>query len=108
MIDVDRFYLGEAIAMRDQDDHLFTYFDDEQWKRDHPDVRLTSLADVLLAMQISHAQVLKVLAAMSEVALSRPGRHPRGIPYAVRDVFLRLPAHDQNHELQIEAILALL
>ncbi|HLF79073.1 MAG TPA: DinB family protein [Dehalococcoidia bacterium] len=106
MIDVDRFYLGEAIAMRDGQDHLLAYFDDDRWKREHPDVRGTLLEDVIRGMQASHAEVLRAAAAMSEEELGRRGRHPRGLPYTVGDVLLRFPAHDENHEQQILTLLS--
>ncbi len=107
MVDVDRYYLAEALAMRDEDDHLFAYFDDEAWKREHPDIRQTPLPDVLQALNDSHAEVLRTFAGLSEADLARPGRHPRGIPYSVRNVLLRFPDHDRNHEQQIASLQAL-
>jgi uncharacterized damage-inducible protein DinB len=105
LIEVDRFYLSQALAMRDGPDHLLSYFDDEAWKRQHSGIGTTPLAEVIAGMQRSHTEVLQAVTAMSEEELSRPGRHPRGIPYTVRDVMLRLPAHDENHEQQILSLL---
>jgi uncharacterized damage-inducible protein DinB len=105
MVDVDYYYLGEALAMRDSAGHAFCYFDDDAWKRTHPEVRRLPLERVLAALDISHQTVLAMLAASNEEQLSTPGTHPRGIDYTARDVFYRLVPHDETHEQQIRQIL---
>jgi uncharacterized damage-inducible protein DinB len=102
--DVDRHWLAQALAIRDNPDHVFVHFDDDRWKRGHPDVRSEPLAAVLQSMQAAHEAVLATLAQLDDDDLQRTARHPRGIPYTVRDVFLRYPAHDENHANQIAGI----
>ena len=106
MIDVDHFYLGQALLMKDQENHRFAHFDDDNWKSQHPDIPTASLEEIIALLENSQATVLETLSTLTEVELARPGQHPRGIPYTVRDVFLRLPPHDENHREQILAILA--
>ena len=101
LVDTDYYYLGEALAMRDSHDHHFRYFDDESWKRTHPEVRRLPLDAVLDALAISHRTVLRVLATMDAEELSKRGTHPRGITYTVQDVLYRLVPHDGTHEQQI-------
>jgi DinB superfamily len=36
LVDVDRHWLREALAIRDDSDHVFVHFDDERWKEDPP------------------------------------------------------------------------
>jgi uncharacterized damage-inducible protein DinB len=48
--DVDRFYLKQALAIRDEPGRRFDYFDDEAWKRNNQDARHVSLAAVIEAM----------------------------------------------------------
>jgi uncharacterized damage-inducible protein DinB len=105
LVDVDYFYLGEALAMKDREDYLFRYFDDEDWKR-HPAVPEESIEDILKRLQESQQAVFQGLRAMTPHDLARPGRHPRGISYTVVQVFLRLPPHDAAHEDQIKRALA--
>jgi uncharacterized damage-inducible protein DinB len=102
--DVDRHWLAQALAIRADPEHTFVHFDDERWKIEHPDVRSEPLDAVLQAMQAAHETVLATLAQLDGDDLGRTARHPRGIPYAVRDVFLRYPAHDENHANQIAGI----
>jgi uncharacterized damage-inducible protein DinB len=104
LADVDYHWLGQAEAIRRDPSHLFLYFDDEQWKRDHPDVRFVPVPEVMHRLEQSHATVVHTLAGLTSAELQRAGRHPRGEPYTVREVFLRYPAHDQNHAAQIRAI----
>ena len=106
LIDCDYHYAAEALAMRDQRDHMLKHFDDEAWKAGHSDVRDTPLAGILAKLAASHAFVLRLLASMSDTDLDWPGLHPRGIPYSVRNVFLRWPQHEENHKRQITEILA--
>lgn len=101
---VDRHWLAQALAIRDNPEHLFVHFDDDRWKREHPDVRGEPLNVVLQAMHAAHDTVLTTLSQMSDTDLQRTARHPRGIPYTVRDVFLRYPAHDESHAQQIAGI----
>ncbi len=108
LIDVDRHYLAQALAIRDNPGHLFVHFDDESWKTEHPDVEDWPLAEVLGALESSFQEVMESLASLDDEDLQRVGRHPRGIPYKVRDVFLRWPTHDRNHTQQIRAVRAAL
>ncbi|MGD9895262.1 MAG: DinB family protein [Dehalococcoidia bacterium] len=102
--DVDEHWLAQALAIRDNPDHVFVHFDDERWKREHPNVRDEPLPAVLQAMQAAHDAVLATLAHLDEDDLDRAAKHPRGIAYTVRDVFLRYPTHDENHASQIASI----
>jgi uncharacterized damage-inducible protein DinB len=102
--DVDQHWLAQALAIRDNPEHLFVHFDDDRWKREHLDVRSAPLPAVLQAMQSAHDTVLATLAQLDADDLDRTARHPRDIPYTVRDVFLRYPAHDENHANQIAGI----
>jgi uncharacterized damage-inducible protein DinB len=102
--DVDQHWLAQALAIRDHPEHLFVHFDDDRWKREHPDVRSAPLSSVLQAMQAAHDTVLATLAQLDSADLERTARHPRGIPYTVLDVFLRYPVHDENHANQIAGI----
>ena len=106
LIDVDYFYLGQALAMRNHDDHHFKYFDYEAWKLQNPDIPTASLEEVIALLGRSQAVVLDTLSTLSDEELAHPGQHPRGIAYTVRDVFLRFPTHDDNHREQILGILA--
>jgi uncharacterized damage-inducible protein DinB len=106
LVDVDYHWATQALAMRDNPRHMFVGFDDAGWKEEHPDIRETPFADVLTLLAESHESVLYHLASMSDDDLDAPGLHPRGIPHTVRDVFLRYPAHDEDHTRQIEEILA--
>ena len=101
---VDQHWLAQALAMRDNPGHLFVHFDDTAWKAAHEGVRWQPPEEVLAKIDASHRAVLSALAGMSEADLDRPGLHPRGIPYTVRDVFLRFPPHDEGHRRQIEEI----
>jgi uncharacterized damage-inducible protein DinB len=102
--DVDHHWLAQALAIPDDPEHLFVHFDDDRWKRDHPDVRGEPVDAVLQAMHVAHDIVLTSLTQLSDADLQRTARHPRGIPYTVRDVFLRYPVHDDNHAEQIAGI----
>jgi uncharacterized damage-inducible protein DinB len=108
MIDVDDYYLGQALLLRGQPGAAFNYFDDEAWKRAHPGPDEFVLADLLRDLAASHQRVLDGAEELSDEELTRPGIHPRGIPYTVRDVLLRFPAHDDNHTQQIAGIRATL
>ena len=104
LVDVDRHWLHEALAIRDDTDHVFVHFDDERWKADHPDAREESLESVPASPAESHAAVIAALEGMSEGDLNRAGHHPtRGHPYTAADVFERYVAHDANHAAQIAA-----
>lgn len=104
LVDVDRHYLQQALAIRDNPNHLFVHFDDERWKTEHPDAKHAPLAQVLSTLEDSFREVVETLAGLSDEELERVGRHPRGLPYRVRDVFLRWPAHDGNHTQQMRAV----
>jgi len=104
MVDVDDFYLGQALLLREQPGVRFSHFDDSAWKRAHPLPDEFELTDVLARLAASHERVLAAAAALTDEELARPGVHPRDIPYTVRHVLLRFPPHDENHRQQIEAI----
>ncbi len=104
LIDVDEHWLTQALAIRDDSEHTFVHFDDERWKREHPDVRQQQIEDIERELTNSHTRVIDSISRMTEDELVRQGKHPRGIPYAVRDVFSRYPAHDRNHTEQIKSI----
>jgi hypothetical protein len=106
LIDTDYHYMAEALAMRNDSSHMLVYFDDVAWKDEHAGIRDTPLADVLMLLTESHDAVLRSVASLGDDDLGRPGLHPRGIAYTVRDVFMRLPAHDENHTRQIQEIVA--
>ena len=106
LVDVDYHWATQALAIRDNPSHMFVGFDDTAWKQEHAEICATPLADVLHLLAESHEAVLYHLASMTSDDLDAPGRHPRGVPYSVRDVFLRYPAHDANHTRQIEGILS--
>jgi uncharacterized damage-inducible protein DinB len=104
LIDVDNHWLDEALAIRDDSDHTFVGFDDDRWKREHPTVRQEAINDTERQLTLSHERVIQTLSLMTDDELERQGKHPRGIPYAVKEVFLRYPGHDRNHTEQIKSI----
>jgi uncharacterized damage-inducible protein DinB len=106
LADVEAHWLGQALAIRDDPEHLFVHFDDERWKREHPAVRDEPPAQVLARVERAHRAVLETLAGLTPHDLDRAGRHPRGAPYTVREVFRRYAAHDENHTAQLAAIRA--
>ena len=106
LVDTDYHYAQQAIAMRENPNHMLMHFNDEVWKAEHTAIRETPFAGILSALAESHESVLRYLASMSNADLDSPGLHPRGIAYSVRHVFLRLPQHDDNHTHQIEEIVA--
>ena len=106
LIDVDYHYLGQAMAIRDGTDHLYVGFDDARWKAEHPDDRERSLAEILGSLEKSHTAVLENVVLQTLPLLDREGRHATRGVYTVRDVFERIPVHDENHARQILEILA--
>jgi uncharacterized damage-inducible protein DinB len=102
---VDLHWLGQALAMHQNPQHLFTHFDDAAWPAAHAHIRTRPFSDVVRAVRASHAAVLAALSALHPADLARPGRHPRGIPYTVGDVFRRYLTHDRAHTDQIDAII---
>jgi uncharacterized damage-inducible protein DinB len=108
LVATDHHYVSEALAMRDKPGHMLVHFDDAAWKSEHENIRDMPLAGVVESLTESHATVLRHLQTMSDADLDTLGTHPRGIPYTVRDVFLRLPQHDENHTRQIQEIVAAL
>jgi uncharacterized damage-inducible protein DinB len=105
MADVDDHWLKQALLIRNDPDHLFVPFDDARWKADHPSILDTPWLNMIRTVEASHHAVLAALSRMTDGELAGPGRHPRGIPYTVRDVFLRYPTHDENHTRQVREIL---
>jgi uncharacterized damage-inducible protein DinB len=106
LVNVDYYYLSEALATCAQSGRTFSYFDDAQWKAHHADVRMEPVTSLLARLRGSHAAVVAATAALPLDVLATPAVHPRGIPYTVRDILLRLPSHDANHADQVRAILA--
>lgn len=102
--DVDRHYLQQARAIRDQKQYVFQYFDDESWKATHSDVASLSLQRVLNELKTSHMEVLKAVEELDSDDLVRAGVHPRRGRYTVREALLRMPDHDRNHAHQIQVI----
>ena len=104
LVDLDRHWLEQALLLRDVPDHVFVNFDDERWKREHPDVRQLAIGDVRARLEESHEAVLLALREMTPEMLETRGLHPRGHPYRVKDVFRRYPDHDHNHAGRIRSI----
>jgi uncharacterized damage-inducible protein DinB len=104
LIDVDRHWLAQALALRDDPRHVFVPFDDDRWKREHSEVRTAGIATIRQALDASHREVVETVAALAPAELLRAGIHPRGHAYTVAAVFERFPAHDRNHAQQIAAI----
>ena len=102
--DVDRHYLHQALATRDQKQCVFQYFDDESWKATHSDVASLPLQRVLNKLKASHMEVLKAVEELESDDLVRAGVHPRRGRYTVREALLRMSDHDRNHARQIQAI----
>src|SRR3954454_9411082 len=63
LVDTDLHYTEQALAMRADPGHVMLHFDDAAWKRDHADVRVTPLSEVLARLEQSHEAVLQHLAS---------------------------------------------
>ncbi len=103
--DVDRYYLSEARAIRDEPGRMFVYFDDEAWKRANADAIDRDPRDVRLAMAFAHDEVVRWARSLTPEELDIAGGHPRRGSIAVREVLERIPNHDRNHAAQIKAAL---
>ena len=103
-VDVDHHYLSEALAIRTNPEHTFIIFDDEAWKAHHTGEGEIPIKDLMNDLEKSHRAVLGAVAKLTPEELERTGIHPRRDAYTVREVLLRLPAHDRNHAEQIESI----
>ena len=101
---MDFHYLSEALAIRTNPKHTFIIFDDEAWKAHHTGVGKIPIQDLMNDLEKSHRAVLAAVSQLTPEELERTGVHPRRGAYTVRDVLLRLPAHDRNHAEQIESI----
>jgi uncharacterized damage-inducible protein DinB len=108
MAAVDDSYLGQALAARESPGIVFKYFNDDGWKAAHPGPDDFALPRVLSDLRASHQRVIAEASALTAEELAHPCIHPRGIPYTVRDILARLPAHDANHQRQIEDLRGLL
>ncbi len=106
LVEVDYYYLSEALASCAYPGRRFTYFDDARWKDLHPDARREPGPSILERLGRSHSAVLAAVGAISQMELAIPVAHPRGIPYTVRDILMRLSTHDTNHAEQIGTLLA--
>lgn len=104
--DVDRFYLSEARAIRDEPGHMFVYFDEEAWKRDNGDAFNRDRRAVCLAMASAHEEVVRWASSLTPEELDRAGGHPRRSSITVREMLERIAKHDRNHTAQIRTILA--
>jgi uncharacterized damage-inducible protein DinB len=103
--DVDRYYLSEARAIRDEPGRMFVYFDDETWKRGNADAIDREPRDVRLAMAFAHDEVVRWARSLTPEELDIAGGHPRRVSITVREVLERIPNHDRNHAAQIKAAL---
>lgn len=101
---VDDCYLSQALEVTRSPGIRFDYFDDEAWKVAHPSPDSFELSHVFGSLQEAHNRVIAGATSLRAEALLLPCLHPRGIPYTVRDILARLPAHDANHQLQIEEV----
>jgi uncharacterized damage-inducible protein DinB len=106
IVDVDRFYLSEARAIRDEPGRMFIYFDDDAWKRDNADAAGREPRDVRLAMAFAHDEVLRWARSLTPEELDIAGGHPRRGSITVREVLQRIPDHDRRHAGQIRAALS--
>jgi len=105
--DVDRYYLSEARAIRDEPGHTFVYFDDEAWIRDNADAIARDPHAVRLAMAFAHEEVERWAGALTPEELDRAGGHPRRGSITVRETLERIANHDRNHAGQVRATLSL-
>jgi uncharacterized damage-inducible protein DinB len=106
LVDVDYFYLAQAQGIHRGPDYTFVPFDDERWKAEHVNVREEPFAKLLGDLEVSHKTVVDALARISDAELLRTGKRADGSSLTVRDVFERVPRHDENHTRQIQEILA--
>ncbi|MBM2826590.1 MAG: DinB 2 protein [Dehalococcoidia bacterium] len=104
LVDVDYHWLSQALAMKSTPGYMFLHFDDDKWKAEHLAIRESPPEQILTDLDASHRSVVEPLLSITEEELYRSGRHPRGIPYRVIDVFLRYLVHDLNHTQQIHDI----
>lgn len=104
MVAVDDCYLAQALDVSENPGISFSYFDDDAWKALRPGPDGFVLREVLTQLAESHDRVLSSTAKLSQAQLRRSCAHPRGILYTARDILLRLPAHDANHQRQIEEL----
>ena len=105
--DVDRYYLSEARAIRDEPGHMFVHFDDEAWKRDNADATEREPHSVRLAMAFAHDEVVRWASALTPEELDRARGHPRRGSITVREMLERIANHDRNHAGQVRAALSL-
>ena len=104
---VDRYYLSEARAIRDEPGHAFVYFDDEAWIRDNADAVERDPRAVRWLMAIAHGEVVRWAGALTPEELDRAGGHPRRGSITVRETLERIANHDRNHAGQVRATLSL-
>ena len=102
----DRYYLDQAYLVLADTQHMFAYFDDTEWKQNHPHINDGLVSDCLEDVANAHEEVLRVLSSLSEEDLLKTARHPRRGHINVRGLFERYLAHDENHIQQIRAIRA--
>ena len=104
--DVDRYYLSQARAIRDDPGHAFVYFDDEAWKRDNADAIDRDPHSVRLALAFAHEEVVRWAGALTPEELDRAGGHPRRDSITVRAMLERIANHDRNHAEQVRSALS--
>jgi uncharacterized damage-inducible protein DinB len=105
LVDVDYFYLSEALATCAQPGRPFRYFDDDLWRTLRADGAPESAPSIRARLDRSHNLVLASLRMLTARELETPALHPRGIDYSVRDIFARFAVHDRNHTHQLSAML---
>ncbi len=108
LIDVDRHWLRQALAIAAGPAHVFEHFDDNRWKQENTGVRHHRPSVVHSQLQASHAEVIATIAALTDEELGRSGIHPRGHVYTVGDVFGRYDDHDEAHARQLHEICEML
>jgi len=104
LIDVDYYYLSQALTIRDDPGHMFVYFDDERWKAEHFRVLEEPIDQILRRLRESHDAVQRAVSQLTEDELQTVGAHPTRGTYTVRDALLRFPTHDRNHAEQVRSV----
>jgi uncharacterized damage-inducible protein DinB len=102
--DVDRYYLSEARAIRDEPGHMFVYFDEEAWARENADAIRREARAVRFAMAWAHKEVVRWAESLTPDELDRAGGHPRTGSITVRQMLERIANHDRNHAEQVRSI----
>ena len=99
--DADRYYLSQAQAIREAPGHMFVYFDEEAWQREHTGAIEQDAHAVKLAMAAAHEEVVRWAQSLMPDELDREGGHPRRAAISVREVIQRIANHDRTHTQQV-------